>query len=102
MKICILLFVFGLAAADFWQDATAPYVDNAVKSFLEGFGETGSLRTALNLPYAVELDEGEEEIKEEVGKNLKDILNEYLERIKDKVNKGKDVAEKLVAKVYNS
>lgn len=98
MKVYILFFVFGLAAANVWQRA-APAVQDAVESFMEGMGKSGSLRAAVDVPDAVELDEVEDDIKSEFGKALKDKLEKILQQIKDRVENGENVAKVLLEKV---
>nr|KAB1093846.1 hypothetical protein F6W77_19300 [Acinetobacter baumannii] len=99
MKVCILFLLFGLAVADeFWQRA-APVVDNAVQDFLEGFGPTGSLRVALGVPNAVELDEPEGNVKKEIGERLREHLNNFLEKLRNKLEKGKEAAKDIKDKL---
>ncbi|XP_023225259.1 uncharacterized protein LOC111626180 [Centruroides sculpturatus] len=98
MKICILFLLFGLASADIWQRA-ASTVDKAVKLFLEGVGQSGSLKVFIGLSDAKELNDIEDDIKEGLEKILKDELENIFQQIKATVENGKEVAEKLVEMV---
>ncbi|XP_067143317.1 probable DNA double-strand break repair Rad50 ATPase [Centruroides vittatus] len=55
---------------------------------------------AAALPYNVEeyVDEDEEDTKTEIGKHLKDALQDVLQKIKDAIDHGKTVKEDLIIK----
>ncbi|XP_022244151.1 uncharacterized protein LOC106461472 isoform X2 [Limulus polyphemus] len=97
MKILIATFLFGLASASFYQvlDHAA---DQAVLEFMVGMEKVPSLKQVVGYDLGVNVDEIEEDIKTELGKTLKETLDNVLQKIKDSLDHGKEVSKDLLDK----
>jgi len=99
MKLLVLLFLVGYAAANIY----APLDDAAdefYRDFMLGMEEAGSLREALDFPFDHPLlQEAEDDVKNEIAERLRKTLDEILEKMKDSLDKGKMFKEDLQAKL---
>ncbi|XP_076352578.1 uncharacterized protein LOC143247914 [Tachypleus tridentatus] len=97
MKFFLVLLLVGCASASFY-DVLDITVSRAVLDFMVGMEKIPSLKTAVGFGYADQLDEVEEDIKTELGKTLKESLDNIIEKIKDAIDNGKKVSQDLLDK----
>ncbi|XP_076352577.1 uncharacterized protein LOC143247913 [Tachypleus tridentatus] len=97
MKFFLVLLLVGCASASFY-DVLDITVSRAVLDFMVGMERIPSLKTAVGFGYADQLDEVEEDIKTELGKTLKESLDNIIEKIKDAIDNGKKVSQDLLDK----
>ncbi|XP_076349292.1 uncharacterized protein LOC143246451 [Tachypleus tridentatus] len=97
MKILIATLFFGLASASFYQvlDHAA---DEAVLEFMVGMEKVPSLKQTVGYDLGMRVDEIEEDIKTELGKTLKEALDNVLQKIKDSLDHGREVSQELLDK----
>ncbi|XP_022238008.1 uncharacterized protein LOC111085107 isoform X1 [Limulus polyphemus] len=97
MKFFLVLLFVGCASASFY-DVLDSTVNRAVLDFMVGMENVPSLKSAVGFGYADQLDEVEEDIKTELGKTLKESLDNIVEKIKDAIDNGKKVSQDLLDK----
>lgn len=99
MKVFLFVVLFGLAAARSIQD-TRHAVYEAVSATQRGMEGAGRLFDAVDLPEcASQLNEVERDMKTELGKALKDILDKLVNGFKDRVEKVKGSVETVKEKI---
>ncbi|XP_013792385.1 uncharacterized protein LOC106476266 [Limulus polyphemus] len=97
MKFLLAFLFIGLASASFYNvlDHAA---DQAVMDFMLGMEKAGPLRDVAGYDLGLASDEIEDDIKTELGKTLKEALDNVLNKIKDSIDQGKEVAQNLLDK----
>ncbi|XP_076322097.1 uncharacterized protein LOC143231444 [Tachypleus tridentatus] len=97
MKTFIITIFFGIASANFYRvlDHAA---DQAVLDFMVGMEKVPSLRSTVGYDLVDGLHEVEEDIKTELGKTLRETLDQILQKIKDAVDHGHKVSQDLLDK----
>lgn len=99
MKVLLFVVLFGLAAARSIQD-TRHVVHDAVVSTQRATEGAGRLFDAVNLPECASvLNAVERDMKTELGKALKHILDKLVNGFKDRVENVKGVVETVKDKI---
>jgi gas vesicle protein len=99
MKLLVLLFLVGFATASVYDELDEA-AEEIYQEFMLGLEESGSFKDAFGMSYEHPLvKQAEDDTKTELGKRLRETLDDILEKIKDSIEKGKVVGKDLQDKL---
>jgi len=97
MKLLLFACLLAFAAADLAQKAK-PAIDESVIAFLEGAATAETLSEALGIDD-LEIKQMVDDVESELGRTIREALNDLFEKIKESVDQGKAVGKELLDKV---
>jgi gas vesicle protein len=97
MRFLAILLLVGIATASVYEEFEDA-AEDIYQEFMFGLEEAGSFKDAVGYDHPILL-QAEDDTKTELGKRLRETLDEILEKMRDSLEKGKAVGEDMQKKL---